>query len=127
MDLPCFPFGSPFIGELGAEPVSDETEPHMIADPVRTVVKDRADLHIALELAEGIFDRQQVLVIAQHLLFGASSRFQIGVQQIKAVQILLTLDEFLVFLILELALLIDLVLEIFMGLELLELATNLTG
>ena len=78
-------------------------------------------------MAESIFDRQQVLVIAQHLLFGASSRFQIGVQQIKAVQILLTLDEFLVFLILELALLIDLVLEIFMGLELLELATNLTG
>ena len=88
----------------------------MIADPVRTVVKDRADLHIALELAEGIFDRQQVLVIAQHLLFGASSRFQIGVQQIKAVQILLAADQFVVFLILKLALLIDLVLEVFMGL-----------
>jgi hypothetical protein len=36
-------------------------------------------------LAETIFGRQQVLVTAQHLLFGALSRFEIGVQQIKAV------------------------------------------
>jgi hypothetical protein len=60
-------------------------------------------------LAECIFDRQQVLVIAQHLLFGALSRFEIGVQQIKAVQILIALDEFIVFLMLKLAFLIDLV------------------
>jgi hypothetical protein len=46
-------------------------------------------------LAESIFDRQQVLVIAQHLLFGALSRFEIGVQQIKAVQILLVPDQFI--------------------------------
>jgi len=67
-------------------------------------------------LAESIFDRQQVLVVAQHLLFGALSRFEIGVQQIKAVQILLAADQFIVFLILKLALLIDSVLEVFMGL-----------
>jgi hypothetical protein len=36
-------------------------------------------------LAESIFDRQQVLVIAQHLLFSALSGLEIGVQQIKAV------------------------------------------
>jgi hypothetical protein len=63
-------------------------------------------------LAESIFDRQQVLVIAEHLLFGALSRFEIGVQQIKTVQILLAPDQFIVFLILKLALLIDLVLEV---------------
>jgi hypothetical protein len=38
------------------------------------------------------------------------------VQQVKAVQTLLGLDEFLVFLILQLALLIDPVLKVFMGL-----------
>jgi hypothetical protein len=54
-------------------------------------------------LAESIFDRQQVLVIAQHLLFGALSRLEIGVQQIKAVQMLLAPDQFIVFLILKLA------------------------
>jgi hypothetical protein len=31
----------------------------MIADPVRTPMKDRADLQITLQFAEGIFDRQQ--------------------------------------------------------------------
>jgi len=51
-------------------------------------------------LAEGIFDRQQVLIIAKHPLFGALSRFEIGVQQIEAVQMLLALDELIVFLIL---------------------------
>jgi hypothetical protein len=44
------------------------------------------------------------------------SRFEIGVQQIKAAQILLALNEVIVFLILKLALLIDLVLELFVGL-----------
>ena len=87
----------------------------MIADPVGTPVKDRTDLHITLQLAESIFDRQQVLVIAQHLLFGALSRCEIGVQQIKAVQILLAPNQFIVFLILKLALLIDSVLEVFMA------------
>ena len=72
----------------------------MIADPVRTPVEDRADLHVTLELTEGIFDRQQVLVIAQHPLFGALNRFQIAVQQIKAVQVLLAPDQFIIFLIL---------------------------
>jgi len=41
-------FGSPFIAHPGAKPVSDEAEPHMIANPVGTPVKDRSDLQIAL-------------------------------------------------------------------------------
>jgi hypothetical protein len=45
--------------------------------------------------------------INQHLLFDALSRCEIGVQQIKAVQILLAPNQFIVFLILKLALLID--------------------
>ena len=46
LDLACFAFGSPFIGKLGAKPVSDETESYMIADAVWTPVEDRADLQV---------------------------------------------------------------------------------
>ena len=56
---------------------------------------------------KSIFDRQQVLAIAQYLLFDALSRCEIGVQQIKAVQMLLAPNQFIIFLILKLALLID--------------------
>jgi hypothetical protein len=48
LDLAFFAFGSPFIAQPGAKPVSDEAEPHMIANPVGTPVKDRLDLQIAL-------------------------------------------------------------------------------
>src|ERR1700730_8352263 len=48
LDLAFFAFGSPFVAQPGAKPVSDEAEPHMIAYPVRTPVKDRSDLQITL-------------------------------------------------------------------------------
>ena len=48
LDLAFFAFGSPFVAQSGAKPVSDEAEPHMIAYPVWTPVKDRSDLQITL-------------------------------------------------------------------------------
>ena len=35
LDLAFFAFGLPFGGQPGAEPVGKETEPHMIAYPIR--------------------------------------------------------------------------------------------
>jgi hypothetical protein len=80
LDLACFAFGSPFIGKLGAEPVSDEAEPHMIADPVRTVVKDRADLHITLGMDRELHPMQgsELHVLKARLPGGILSKAQRG-------------------------------------------------
>ena len=62
-------------------------------------MKDRPDLHITLQLTEGFLDRQQVLVIAKYLLFATLDGLKTCVQQVKAVEALLDLDELVVFLI----------------------------
>jgi len=54
----------------------------------------------ALCTESGFSRRQQVLVIAKHLLFGALGRLETCVQQVKSVQTLLGVDELIVFLIL---------------------------
>lgn len=58
LDLTCFAFGSPLNGQPGAKPIGDKTHPHLIEDSIWAPVIDRPDLHVTLQLTEGLFDGQ---------------------------------------------------------------------
>ena len=49
-------------------------------------MKHRTHFEVALELAEGLFHLQQVLVMTQDFRAVALLRLRVGVQEIKAVQ-----------------------------------------
>jgi hypothetical protein len=48
------------LAGLGANhpPIGDRTQPQVSSDPIWTPVIDRPDLHVTLQLTEGLFDGQ---------------------------------------------------------------------
>jgi hypothetical protein len=57
LDLAFFAFGSPFIAQPGARPVSDEAEPHHDCEPGRDASEGPVGPPDSSLLAEGVFDR----------------------------------------------------------------------
>lgn len=69
LNISRFCFGSPCNGQPGAEPVSYETQPDMIADSVGPGMKNRTHLQISLQLAEGILNTFEIFVMAKDSFF----------------------------------------------------------
>src|SRR6266446_2179036 len=79
--------------EFGAQPISQETNPHMIAHSVGSSVKHRAHSQIGFQVTKSIFDLQEVLVMVNHTGLGNLLSGGVGPQQIKAIADCLAEDQ----------------------------------
>src|SRR5437773_2770784 len=92
--------------QFGAQPISQETNPNMIAYTIWSPVKHRAHSQVILQVTKGILYFQEALVVADHARTGDLLGGGIGCQQIKTVADRLGADQFAAAAPLEFALLI---------------------
>ena len=126
-DFAGFATQAPLAGEAGADPVGQEADAHMVDDAFGLAMEDGADLEVALEFAKGLFDFEQVFVVALDLRGIGSDDWEVGVEEIPSVVGGLCGDGVLLAFPLEDAGAIDTIGEVFVGFELLEDASGLAG
>src|SRR5438093_13030648 len=81
MDFDGLVFLPPLLFQIGCQPISQETNAHMITHPVGPPVEDRAHLQVVLEVTKSILHLQEILVMTDHARAGNFLEAGVGFEQ----------------------------------------------
>ena len=93
MDFNGLVFLPPHSFQFGRQPISQKTNPHMIAHAVGAAMKHRTHLQVGFQVAKRILHLQEILIMAHHPGAGDFLGGGVGAQQIEAIPDRLRLDQ----------------------------------